>query len=343
MGNQQLQLQRSCALFRFAVRRGETNPVAPSSGRVTALGQSWSIRATVRSSAAFLALAFCAATLHAQSLSNQVRLQNSTFDYRVLSYQPTAAGFVAQANAEGGQRYSYGGDYQFSSAVPIYARAVDLNVTATYQSLPRPNSAAALDMALNDQGAAGFLYLGDHSVSDSLLANYSGYDTYAYRELPLAVTVGDFSTHVNAQGAQGFAFLGNVGLATCGGGFAFSSLFIQNTAITETFSYETRDSPASVAAFLTQAGALGLLGCRYNGDILFPAQSTTSTSLYVKTNARSDRFSYDALNITSTAPDFLAQANAMGARKYRYYGNMGFGSPVRHFSAIYISLSDYHV
>ncbi|MBK8286429.1 MAG: hypothetical protein IPK97_17025 [Ahniella sp.] len=272
----------------------------------------------------------------AQSLSNPIPLQDSTFDYRALSYDPSASGFVIQANGEGAQRYLYAGAYVFSNSVTIYGRAASLNLTASYASFPRPASAAALVTTLNTRGASGELYLGDYSVSDSVTVNYSGNDTYTYRELPMPATEVDFLTQVNTQGAQGYAFLGNVGFSLAGGGFSFSSLFVKNQGANDVFTYETRNSSATASAFLTQAGGQGLLGFRYLGDYAF----ATSRSVYVKNTARQDRYFYEALNTTSSAEDFLVQANAMGARKYLFYGNMGFGSPTPQFASIYVSFSD---
>lgn len=299
----------------------------------------WNFKAQSASSRGIVVavlLLLAALSAQAQSLFNPITLQDSTFDYRALAYEPTAAGFVTQANAEGAQRYLYAGAYVFSSTVTIYGRANSLNLTATYASFPRPASAAALVSTLNTRGAQGDLYLGDYSVSDSVVVNYSGNDTFGYRELPMAANEMDFLTQVNTQGAQGYAFLGNIGFATQGGGFSFSSLYVKNLSANDVFVYETRSNAASASAFLAQAGAQGLLGFRYIGDYVF----ATTRSIYVKNTARSERYFYEALNTTSTAPDFIAQANAMGARKYLFYGNMGFGSPVTQFVAIYVSFSD---
>jgi hypothetical protein len=302
--------------------------------------QSGKARIAILQLAAFLFLALSVSFAQAQSLVNPIPLQNTAFEYRVLPYEATVSGFINQANTEGATRFLYGGNYVFSSIVSIYSRPIASNITAVYSNFPRPTSAAALVATLNTQGAAGNFYLGDYGIDDSLLVKYSGTSTYSYRELPLATTEVDFLAQINAQGAQGYAFLGNVGFPAAGGAFVFSSLYVRNNANSDVFNYETRAIALNVSAFLTQVGAQGLLGYRYQGDLVFSVPSTTSKSLFVKNLSRADQFFYEALNVTDTVPSFLTQANAMGARKYLIYGNVGLGNPTSQFASIYISLSD---
>jgi hypothetical protein len=286
----------------------------------------------------FLALNIKA--VQAQSLVNPLPLQNSTFEYRVLPYESSVAGFTAQANAEGATRFLYVGNYVFASTVSIYSRPVALNTTATYSSFARPASAAALVATLNLQGASGNLYLGDYSIGDSLLVRYSGNNAFTYRELPLETTESSFLAQVNAQGSEGYAFMGNVGFQSAGGGFAFSSLYVRNTASNDVFNYQTRAIANDGSSLLTQVGGQGLNGYRYQGDLVFTSPTAVSKSLFVKNLSRSDRFFYEALSVTNTSSTFLSQANAMGARKYLFYGNVGLGSPSSQFFSIYVSLSD---
>lgn len=281
---------------------------------------------------------------HAQLFSSALLLQEGPYEYRTLPLAATAAAFVTQGNTQGGQSFAFAGNQIFGdpngAPVSVYGRAPSVAAGLNYQSFPVVGNAMALVNELNTRGASGFRFLGDNSfngVASSLLVKYSSADTYTYQQLPPAANATDFLALINAQGAQGFSFEGNVGFFD-GGNFIVSSLFAKNTARNATFAYETRVPASDTAAFVALSNAQGARGFRYRGDIAFGSTVFTVSSLYVKDNARPERFVFEASTPPSSTAAFLTQANAQGARNFSYLGDIAFSTPSFVISSIYVSV-----
>lgn len=87
--------------------------------------------------------------------------------------------------------------------------------------------------------------------------------------------------------------------------------------------YEVLTPASSQAAFLTQANAQGQRGFRYVGDNAFGSPGPTITSsVYVRDSLRPATYAYETLAPAANSAAFLEQANAQGARGYRFEGNL---------------------
>ena len=57
---------------------------------------------------------------------------------------------------------------------------------------------------------------------------------------------------------------------------------------------------------------------------MFGSVAFVTLSLYEKDNTRGDTFRYEHLPRSTTAANFLSQLNSQGARRFRYFGDVGF-------------------
>ena len=284
-------------------------------------------------------------TSHAQFLSAPQVLRESTFDYKTLTPATSTPTFLTQANAEGASRFSFVGDNAFGdpltpTIVSIYVRAPWPPTTYLYQTMAISNSAAAFLSQLNIQAAQGYRYFGDQNyagVSASVLVKESNNAAYHYKSQTPATNLNAFITLINSEGALGYQYQGDVGFDTGGGNFDFISLFQRNTAAPTTYTYESAATSTSAAALVTQANAQGARQFLYRGGIAFTTGGFVTFSLYEKDNTRGDTFRYEQLPRSATPADFLTQTNAQGARRFRYFGEVGFDSSP--FASLYASVA----
>jgi hypothetical protein len=275
---------------------------------------------------------FISAVSHAQFLSAPQVLQESQFDYKTLAPATSATTFLTQANAEGASRFAFVGDNAFGdplnpTVVAIYARTLAQSTTYQYQSVALTNSAAAFIAQLNPQAALGYRYFGDQNyagVSASVLVKENNSSSYDYKTRVPAADATAFLALINSEGALGYQYQGNIGLDDGTGNFVFSSVFQRNTAAPTTYTYETAPAVANAAALATQANAQGARRFIYRGGIAFGTVVFVSLSLYEKDNSRPDTFRYEQLARSSSVANFLSQVNAQGARRFRYFGDVGF-------------------
>lgn len=269
---------------------------------------------------------------HAQLLSTPQVLRESQFDYKTLTPAASTPAFLAQANAEGASRFAFVGDNAFGdplnpTIVAIYARALSLPTTYQYQTVPTTNSTAVFVTQLNAQAALGYRYFGDQiyaGVIASVLVKENTSATYHYKTRVPASDASAFITLVNSEGALGYQYQGDIGLDDGTGNFVFSSIFQRNTAAPSTYSYETAPISANAAALVTQANAQGARKFIYRGGISFGTLVFVSLSLYEKDDTRPDSFRYEQLPRSNSEAAFLSQANGQGARRFRYFGDVGF-------------------
>ncbi len=281
----------------------------------------------------------------AQFLSAPQVLRESTFEYKTLIPATSTPTFLTQANAEGTSRYSFVGDNAFGdplnpTIVSIYVRAPSPSTSYLYQSMAISNSAAAFVSQLNVQAAQGYRYFGDQNyagVAASVLVKESNNAAYHYKSQTPATNLNAFITLINSEGALGYQYQGDVGFNTGGGNFDFISLFQRNTATPTTYTYESAAISTSAAALVNQANAQGARQFLYRGGIAFSTGPFVTFSLYEKDNTRGDTYRYEQLPRSATPTDFLSQANAQGARRFRYFGEVGFdASP---FASLYASVA----
>ncbi len=285
------------------------------------------------------------AASHAQFLSAPQVLRESTFDYKTLTPATSTPAFLSQANAEGASRFSFVGDNAFGDAlnptvVSIYVRALAQSATSLYQTLPLINSPAAFISQLNVQAALGYRYFGDQNyagVSASVLVKESNNAAYHYKSQPPANNANAFFALINSEGALGYQYQGDVGFDDGNGNFVFASLFSRNTATPTSYTYESAPTSTSAAALVTQANAQGARQFLYRGGIAFTNGGFVTFSLYEKENTRGDTFRYEQLPRSATPADFLIQTNAQGARRFRYFGEVGFDSSP--FASLYASVA----
>ncbi len=269
---------------------------------------------------------------HAQFLSAPQVLRESQFEYKTLTPATSTPTFLTQANAEGALRFSFVGDNSFGdplnpTIVSIYARTLALPSTYLYQTVAATSSATAFVNQLNVQAALGYRFFGDQIYSGvvaSVLVKESNNAAYHYKALTPATDAAAFLALINSEGALGYQFQGNVGFDAGGGSFVFSSLFSRNTATPTSYVYETAPTSASAAALVSQANAQGARNFLYRGGIVFGSVAFVTLSLYEKDNTRGDTFRYEHLPRSTTAANFLSQLNSQGARRFRYFGDVGF-------------------
>ena len=293
----------------------------------------------------FSSCALISAASHAQFLSAPQVLRESRFDYKNLTPATSTPTFLSQANAEGAARFSFVGDNAFgdpfnSTIVAIYVRALAQSTTYLYQTMPLSNSPAAFVSQLNVQAAMGYRYFGDQNyagISASVLVKESNNAAYHYKSQPPVNNATAFFALINSEGALGYQYQGDVGFDDGNGNFVFASVFSRNTSAPTTYTYESAPTSTSAAALVTQANTQGARQFLYRGGIAFTIPVFVTLSLYEKDNARGDTYRYEQLPRSATPADFLIQTNAQGARRFRYFGEVGFESSP--FASLYASVA----
>lgn len=292
----------------------------------------------------FVAL-FISSFSHAQFLSAPQVLRESQFDYKTLTPATSSPTFLTQANTEGASRFSFVGDNSFGDPfnptfVAIYARALNKPTTYIYQTVAPTATAEAFVNQLNIQAALGYRFFGDQSyagVVASVLVKESNNAAYHYKSLAPATDATAFITLLNNEGALGYQFQGNIAFDAGGGNFVASSLFSRNTATPTTYTYESAPTSDTAAALVVQANAQGARKFVYRGGIAFGTVVFVTLSLYEKDNTRGDTFRYEQLPRSVTAAGFLSQINAQGARRFSYFGDVGFADST--FASLYASVA----
>ena len=273
-----------------------------------------------------------AAVSQAQFLSAPQVLRESAFDYKTLVPATSTPTFLTQANTEGTARFAFVGENAFGdplnpTTVAIYVRALAQPTTYVYQTVPLTNTAAAFISQLNAQAALGYRYFGDQiygGVAASVLVKENNNAAYHYKSLTPATNETAFIALINGEGALGYQYQGDIAFDNGVGNFEFVSLFSRNTAAPTTYTYESAPTSANAAALVVQANAQGARNFLYRGGIAFGSVAFETFSLYEKDNARGDQFRYEQLPRSLTTADFLSQINAQGARRFRYFGDVGF-------------------
>jgi hypothetical protein len=197
-----------------------------------------------------------------------------------------------------------------------------------YQIVTPATSAASFVTASNTQGAARFFYYGDNifgNVNNPSLSIYaralSRSITYTTQTSVAATSQSAFLAQLNTNGASGFRFIGN---QIFGG--QIESTFVKDST-NAVYSYRSRASAADATSFLTALNDEGAAGYQYQGDVTFiEGASFASYALFARNTSANSTYTYESLANVNSATELLQQANAQGARQFRYRGGQTFGS-----------------
>jgi hypothetical protein len=143
---------------------------------------------------------------------------SSTYTYSVLTAPADSAGYLAQANAQGGNGYfSVAGAYMVGgTTVLVYQKDSQGSATYGYEALGQPGSDADFLAQLEAQGARGFRFKTGYVFSDGIRLLYekdlSQSATFSYQNLQPAANSADYIVQANAEGAKGNALVGDYAL-----------------------------------------------------------------------------------------------------------------------------------
>ena len=195
-------------------------------------------------------------------------------------------------------------------------------LTWRYEAQPVAADKASFLTLVNSEGAKGYRYLGDYYYNassggtQSIFVNDGTAQSYTYQLQTAPADMTSFVNTANAQGASGYRYEGPL---------TYGDLYRKDGGSSATYTYTTTGLPADANAFLTQANGQGQSGYWFLGPI---AVASVQANIYMKNNASSATYTYDALAPTSTVSDFIAQANSEGAKGYRAKGAMAFGTTI---------------
>ncbi|NIE56326.1 MULTISPECIES: hypothetical protein [unclassified Burkholderia] len=195
-------------------------------------------------------------------------------------------------------------------------------LTWRYEAQPVAADKASFLTLVNSEGAKGYRYLGDYYYSSSnggtqsIFVNDGTAQTYTYQLQNAPADMTSFVNTANAQGSSGYRYEGPL---------TYGDLYRKDGGSSATYTYTATGLPADANAFLTQANGQGQSGYWFLGPI---AVASVQANIYMKNNASSATYTYDALAPTSTVSDFIAQANSEGAKGYRAKGAMAFGTAI---------------
>lgn len=176
----------------------------------------------------------------ANTFYNLYRKDNNSATTYTTSLLPAAVSsseFLAQANAQGANRfYASGATYQFgASTVQVYEQASSGNATYAYELLDNPATDAALLAQFDSEGARGFRFRTSFVFSDGTKTVYekdtSQSSTFVFSNQPSQGNSAAYIQQANARGAMGEVLVGDYVLP----GGTISTLYVK---------------PASCAGFL---------------------------------------------------------------------------------------------
>jgi len=220
--------------------------------------------------------------------------------------------------------------FKSSSAVRTFSYEAQPLIVET--SARGPSDFLAL---LNQEGAKGYFYQSSWNTIYSLTTINNGLitfvndgsgQTYSYEQLIRPDNITDFVAQANTEGANGYhyekeyyAFIGPTGPIP----FA---LYRKDNDLSATYTYVTDSSTTNAADLLAQANQQGQAGY-----LLYPYPPYTMASqsnLYVKNNASSSTYTYDAPTLPATVDDLFAQMNNEGAQGYFALSYYNMAMPV---------------
>lgn len=205
--------------------------------------------------------------------------------------------------------------------------APSANVSGIYSFQGVPSTVQAASLQLMQQGIAGRAWVSDISSygpspqysSLYLQSTLKQASMFQYVLDAEPTTMVDLLAQMNQRGAQGYAYKTSYLFGAVG-----YSVFVNDSAKTSTFSYETLGSMVnnSLSNLLTQINTQGGRGFRWMGAYSTTAFPTAFSNLYVKESSGPASYTYSAISLgTNYAPAngaallaALQQGAANGAR-----------------------------
>jgi len=247
--------------------------------------------------------------------------------YEALPPVADAQAFLDQLNAQGARSFRFFSGLAFTtsptSVEVVEAYVKDAETAYVFELLPVTSSAAELQDQLNAQGARGFKWGGPYSAGGQVRTLYrkdnNSASTYSYTVLSAPADSAGYLSQNNAQGANGYY--------SVGGGYMVGGttvlVYQKDAQGSATYGYEALGEPGSDADFLAQLDAQGARGFRFKTGYGF---SDGARLLYEKDLSQSATFSYLSLQPAGNSADYIAQANAEGAKGNALVGDFGLPS-----------------
>jgi hypothetical protein len=187
----------------------------------------------------------------------------NTYTYEILDAPSTAAGVLAQANAEGARGFRRGDELVVGTA---FVHVVGSTESFTYESLPTATTSASFLSQVNSEGARGFLYEMDDGAGGALsslyVKNSASTATYNFVSQPAVFTADAIVAQANAQGAQGYRFKTSYVLTD-----ATIDIYVKDMTASSTFTALTQPAVNQAAAYVSQANAEGATGAVLFGEL----------------------------------------------------------------------------
>jgi hypothetical protein len=198
----------------------------------------------------------------------------------------------------------------------------------TYEALTPAGTSSNFIAQANVEGAKGFEYVNDYAFDSgaTIVSIYvkgtSPGGTFTYEALTPAGTSSNFIAQANAEGAKGFEYVNDYAFDS---GASDMSIYVKGTSPGGTFTYEALTPAGTSSNFIAQADTEGAKGFEYVNDYAFDS-GASDVSIYVKGTSPGGTFTYEALTPAGTSSDFVAQANAEGAKGFEYVNDYAFDS-----------------
>jgi hypothetical protein len=187
--------------------------------------------------------------------------------------------------------------------------------TPLYESLAAVSGRVALLAQLNSQGARGFEYVGPFTLSDAFdLYAKDRSTTFTYEALDTPSTVATLAAQLNAQGVRGFRLAKTL---TTG------SYYVKDNTTNLTYQYEILAEAPTSSGFLTQATQQGARGYFFAFAYVVGG---AIVAIYAK-DSSSAVYAYELLPSSFegvSANAFVAQADAQGARGFKFFTGFAF-------------------
>lgn len=251
--------------------------------------------------------------------------------YEALSPVSARADLLNQLNAQGARGYFFLGSNGYGSSVTRITEFVNLyarvsNVSYNYEILDAPVNSGQLLAQMNAQGERGFQLYGP-TTSGFIYMKESGSSKKYLYDLSMATdTVAGFLNQANAKGADAFYSIGSYVISATSTAY---NIYAKESGSNARYEYLAQPAfdPSTPEVLEAQVNALGLLGYKFRGEVIFPGEplnSQRSRHLYIKDVNQSSVFEWKALASHTSSASFISQANAEEASNYRYWSNMAF-------------------
>ena len=139
--------------------------------------------------------------------------------------------------------------------------------------------------------------------------------TYTYQLQNASADLTSFVNTANAQGSSGYRYEGPL---------TYGDLY-RRTAARRPPTRTRRRACRPTRMRSSRRRTASQSGYWFLGPIVV---ASVQANIYMKNNASSATYTYDALAPASTVSDFIAQANSEGAKGYRAKGAMAFGTAI---------------